>query len=187
VRWNPDKGGTHDRRLPRRATDRVEDVVAWMLTAAGLFLVSAAAVAGVAVCTHQAEAASGASETRAVLLDDTQVGVAADPAILLPVRAMWTDRTGGQRTGVIFVTPSATAGSQVDVWVDADGTATTALSRRGAAVVAGIATGAVVVLGGSMMLAAAWRGVRRVTGARNVRQWEREWERVGPDWTGRPL
>lgn len=168
MRWCPDKG-SRDRRLPRRATDRVEDVVAWLLTAAGLLLVNAAVVAGTVVYTHQVEAARTASETRAVLLDDAQVSVAADPATLLPARATWTDRTGGQRTGIIFVEPPARAGSQVDVWVDANGTATTASRGHGSAVVAGVATGAVAVLSGFVLLTAAWaRGTPHDRGAQRT-------------------
>src|SRR5438876_650979 len=41
--------GQHAGRLPHRSTDRVEDVVAWLLTAAGLVVVIASVVVGVSM------------------------------------------------------------------------------------------------------------------------------------------
>ena len=175
-------------RLPRRATDRVEDAVAWFLTAVGFLVVIAAVVAGASMYTQQTDTA-GKQVGHAVLLEDAKVIGVGDPGTVLPapVKAMWTDRDGAQRTGVIFVKPTATAGSRVDVRIDAGGRATAASSGHVYAVVGGIVIGLLVVLCGGALIGLAWGGVRRVTGAQNARRWGREWERVGPTWTGRPL
>jgi hypothetical protein len=71
------------------------------------------------------------------------------------------------------------------VWLDADGEVSVRSLRPGSAVVAGIVTAAGLLLGGVAVLLALWFGVRSLTDACNARRWEREWERVGPDWSGR--
>ena len=42
----------------------------------------------------------------------------------------------------------------------------------------------IVVLGlGCSLIAAVWMGLRRIIFNHNTRAWEREWARVGPEWT----
>ena len=41
-----------------------------------------------------------------------------------------------------------------------------------------------MVLAGGVTLIVAWAGIRRGIGALNDRHWDREWARVGPEWTG---
>lgn len=178
------------RRLPRRATDRVEDAVAWLLTAAGLVLVIVAVMMGVAAHSQQAEAAGMASwQTRAVLLEDAEIVSADELGRPLPMRvpARWTDRSGVEHTSHIQVKTTAAAGTEVDVWLYADGRVLTTPLGREIAVAAGILSAAVLLISGGVVLGAAWHGVRRLTAACNDRRWEQEWVRVGPEWSGRPL
>jgi hypothetical protein len=116
------------RRLPRRATDRVEDVVAWFLMAAALILAVIASSAGMAVYSGKVESASRMTHARAVLLEDAQASPSGEPGMHGPVRveARWSDRDGVERTGGLRVKDSAPAGTEVDVWVGADGAATAA-------------------------------------------------------------
>lgn len=177
------------RRLPRRATDRVEDVVAWFLMVVGLVFIVVAWSAGVAVYHGSVDSASTMTQTRAVLLADAEVVAFSESGVRPPVHAeaRWVDRAGVERTGEIRAEGSARAGTQVDVWVGPDGEATTRSLGRENAATAGIVTAAGLMLAGGAVLAGGWYGVRCLTAACNARRWEREWARVGPDWSSRPL
>jgi hypothetical protein len=177
------------RLLPRRGTDRVEDAVAWLLTAAALVLLVVAGLAGLAVHGRNAESATTMNQVRAVLLEEAKVDSIGEPGMRLPVQvqAGWTDRRGVEHVGEIVVRTSSAAGTEVDVWLGADGKiATMGLDRRYPAL-AGIVTAAGLLLGGWVLLGVAWCGVRRLTAVCNSRLWEREWARVGPEWSGRRL
>src|SRR4051794_5277193 len=177
------------RRLPRRATDRVEDVVACVLLAAAFVVLVVAWLNGTAVYRANAEPTNTTAQTKAVLLEDAQAVPSAEPGLRLPLRvdARWTDRTGAEHTGQIRVKEPAPAGSRLDVWVGPDGAASTSPPGRANAVTAGVVTGAGLLLAGGSVLATLWFGVRFLTNARNYRRWEREWARVGPEWSGRSL
>ena len=70
--------------LPRRRTDRVEDLVAWLLTTLGLFAVLGSLLVGHAA--HQAAhgRAGAASPVRAVLLADAPPPPAVDQRVPSP-------------------------------------------------------------------------------------------------------
>lgn len=74
------------RRLPRRATDRVEDAVALLLMAAGLVLVVVAWSTGMAVYRGNVESASTLTPARAVLLEDAKVVASDEAGVRAPVR-----------------------------------------------------------------------------------------------------
>jgi len=42
-----------------------------------------------------------------------------------------------------------------------------------------------VTLGGGLLLVFAWMGVRAMVLSRNCAAWEREWQLVEPQWSGR--
>ncbi|OLT00074.1 hypothetical protein BJF90_07160 [Pseudonocardia sp. CNS-004] len=83
-------------RLPRRASDRVEDAVAWVLMIAGLLLVVVAVVTGLGVYGRESARAElesrSRSQVRAVLLEDAQLLTGA-LGEQLPVRARRAGRT----------------------------------------------------------------------------------------------
>jgi hypothetical protein len=167
--------------LPRRLTDRVEEFVAWVLTAAALLVVVGAFLAGLAVHRSEADrAAAGGgwpSQVRAVLLEDaTGIG----GAVTVPAR--WTDRAGLEHTGVVAVPRSAPAGTGVAVWVDAAGSVTAPPLRPANAVFGGVVAALAVLCTGMTGLAATWLGVRGLTGRANARRWERDWTRIEPLW-----
>jgi hypothetical protein len=74
-------------------------------------------------------------------------------------------------------------GDEVPVWLRPDGSAA-GTDPGGHPVLAGIVTAAALVLGGGTVLAAGWLLLRLLTDSRNSRRWEREWARVGPEWSG---
>jgi hypothetical protein len=173
--------------LPHRVTDRVDDAVAWVLLAAGLFLVVIAGATGLGVYGRESERAELESasrwQARAVLLEDAQL-VAGDVGERLPFRAMahWTDRKGLDHSGVVDAGGRKPAGAEVQVWVDAAGDAAPAPVRPVNAVAGGVAAGFGVLCAGGTLLVALWFGVRGLTARHNARRWAREWERVEPDW-----
>ena len=174
-------------RLPRRATDRVEDAVAWVLMVAALLLVVVAGVTGLGVYgaeSARAELESGTrSPVRAVLLEDAQL-VAGDLGERLPVRvpARWTDRNGLEHSGIVDVAYPKSAGTEIEVWVDAGGEIVSRPVRPLNAVIGGITSSFGVLCAGGTLLVAMWFGVRRLTARRNSRHWERAWEQVEPRW-----
>jgi hypothetical protein len=179
-------------RIRSRATDRIEDVAAWLLTAATLILVVAAGITGVAVHHRQAERAAAENAARwptsAVLLEDAVVLTGAQGERLpTQVTATWTDRTGTAHTGMITATLSRTAGSTVDVWLDPDGRVVDPPAQPFAAVLLGAGVAGVLLALGGVLLYALWSAVRSFTAAANERWWEREWARVEPDWRSRHL
>ncbi len=171
------------RRARRRGTDRVEDAVAWLLTALALITALGALAVGVAGYSEgMNRVRAEAAERRAVL------AVLAEPTTSLgppQVRATWTGRDGAPVTAPVPVRGQLPAGAPVRVWLDARGHVTGAPMDPGNAVVVGWVRGVLVALCGWSLLALAWAGVRRLLAARNAAAWAREWERVEPSWSGR--
>jgi hypothetical protein len=182
-------------RLPRRCVDRVEDVVIWMLISLSLLTVVLAAM--VAARRYGGEMHRVDIETRertqvqAVLLEPSRKLLVADDRAqvmqqiptLVPVR--YTAPDGTARQADTLVIGGRPAGTTVPVWVDRSGMITRspirwldALQHAGLDAAGVLALGA-VVLGGIWSGFRAW--VRRLTMAR----WEREWEQVEPQWSGR--
>jgi hypothetical protein len=174
-------------RPPRRATDRVEDLVAWVLAAAALLLVITAGVTGLAVYGRESERAEldsrSKSPVRAVLQEDAPLMIG-DLGERVPVRvlARWTDRAGNEHSGVVEVEAAKPAGTEVQVWVDTAGKVVSRPVLPLNAVVGGITSAFGVLCAGGTLLVAMWFGVRGLTARRNARHWEREWELVEPDW-----
>ncbi len=138
-----------------RATDRVEDVVTWLLMSAGLVLLEAAA---------------------------SPTGEPAGTTIGVPAR--WIGGDGGPRTGRVEAMPGAPAGSLVPVWVNHDGTVTTPPPTPSDAWVGAALVGFDALLLGGAVIVGIWMGVHRLTALVNAAAWEREWAQVGPEWTG---
>lgn len=185
----PDPQRPHPQeRLPRRGTDRVEHIAAWLVGAAALVLLVVAVVSGVAVHGAEAEQALFETATRtrvtAVLLEDVQV-VPGEHGASRTARAMagWTDPDGTASTGQVTVRSTVRAGDKVEIWIDPAGQIAAPPARPANAVVAGGMAVLGVLLAGGTALATGWYVLRCVTGACNCRRWEREWAQVGPVWS----
>lgn len=176
----------------RRPGDTAEIVASWVLSCLAVLLAGAAVLVGlVAHADGVRRAESEAAErTRvaAVLLGPGEPALTSDPGASTARRApaAWTTPDGVEHTGTLLVWSSADAGATVPVWVDRDGRLVPAPATRTSGLV-GAVTAAVLLLAlGGGLLVAAWRVVRRATLAVNARAWAAEWERVAPEWTGRP-
>lgn len=177
---------------PRRGTDRVEDAAAWFLMSLGLMLVIVAVLVGVGVHADELERARGQQVTRvevvAVLVVDAPVAISeyngARPYIRATAR--WTGADGVPCEGPVPVWSGAPAGTEVRIWVDRDCRVRPAPTNALNALMAGVMGAFAVMLVGGMTLGGVWSVVRRATAARNATHWEREWARVGPEWTRHP-
>lgn len=178
-----------DPREGRRPTDVIEDVVAWILTSAGSFLLVVTIFVGLVAHGDAVERGRLERATRtpveAVLVTDAPViegGKGSAPGVVR-VDAHWAAPDGTAHTGRVPAAAGAPAGSVVTVWIDGDGRVTTPpVDEAGAVVIGGVTAGGLLVAGGAL-LALCWTAVRFVTGRCNARRWEREWARVEPEWS----
>ena len=115
---------------------------------------------------------------------EIEAGAVASPPRRAPAR--WTAPDGTARTGELVVWASAGSGTIVPVWTDGDGDLVPPPADRGSAPVAGVLAALLVLVLGGGLLGGLRVLVRAVALAAAARFWGREWERVGPEWTGRP-
>jgi hypothetical protein len=177
-------------RLPRRGTDRLEDVAVWLLLLAGLLvgvlgLVIGIGVSGTAAARAHREAADRVA-VQATALHDAPVTTAAPDAVWprLLTDVSWTSADGAARTGPALVPAATRAGQAVTIWLDRAGSPVDEPDDASGAVLAGFAAGVIVLLAGGVVLSVAWLVVRISVATLNGHGWEREWARVGPEWTG---
>jgi hypothetical protein len=176
------------RKSFRRRTDGVEDALAWLLTASAMIMFIGAVTLGVGVYTDSIERSRSEPSDRvqamAVLLQDASIG-ATDGSVALFARvpARWTDSFGRQHEGDVLARSHNRAGDQVSIWLDRNGNLTSPPSSPLSAALGGMVIGILVLGLGLSPIAAAWTGLRRIIFNRNVRAWEREWARIGPEWT----
>ena len=172
-----------------RWTDRVEDVAAWVLLAAGLLLVLLACTLGIGV--HAQMVRQGQTEA----LDRT-----ATSATLLeraPLIASALQRRGSGRCASYLGRPLGDGphgagggaagivakGSTLTIWIDRSGASVPEPKTSGdALVLAGIVAG-LVFSGGVVALAVLWAVLRHVLMAYNCAAWEQEWKAVAPLWS----
>jgi hypothetical protein len=179
-RRDPDRRTARPRR---RRTDLAEDVAAWMLISAAVFLLLVAVQAGVAVHASavQRGIATAAVPVEAVLTADAPVVTGAGTAAaLLRAPATWTGNDGLPGSGVVPAGSGARAGTTVTIWLDRDGRL---VPHPVDPVVEGWVSAVDLLLLGGAVLGGSWIGVRRLTGWINSARWEREWADVGPDWS----
>jgi hypothetical protein len=171
------------RRIPKRGTDWLEDVAAWLLASLSLLGAAVSLMVGLQVHGSLMERAAlestARTPVRAVLLQDTPVVPDADdqqtgPVVQVPVR--WVDTDGTVRVDEASVTGLPRAGDTVQVWADRSHHLVPAPTNPDDATAAGIA-----------VLMVAWCGVRHFTSTRNYARWAREWAEVEPRWSGRRL
>lgn len=180
--------GRRDRaeRLPRRATDRVEDVVAWLLIAAGLLLVVLAGAAARDVHRDSLERARVENGQRHQVSAVLIAGSSGMPGRYESRIARWTGPDEQPRIGRVPV-PGVWGrpGDRVQVWVDDTGAPARPPATSAEAVQAAVVTAVAVLMAGLVLLGAAWLGLRALTARCNDARWEREWARVGPLWSRR--
>jgi len=176
-------------RLPRRPTDHVEDLGAWVLGVLGCFLLLVAVLTGSAAdqqVSEQGRAESAVSiSVTAVLIEDAPliVGGYDNPGPMTSAAARWIAPDGRECTGQVMVGAGRRAGSAVTIWVDRAGAVVDKPATAAGALLTGVSVALGLALADLCVVVIAWMVLRRLTTARNLRRWEREWERVGPGWT----
>lgn len=179
-----------DRNPLRRRSDRVEAVA--LIGAAVIALVAIPLAFNVHTAAYQAGARASAErtatavQTTAVLLEDGR-GHTAELVVRVPVPkpmvpAAWLGPDGMTRTGLVEVTPGASAGDRVPVWMDRNGSVVdapaTPVDVTVDAVVAAVGTG----LGWLLLVRVIFAVVRWVLDRRRFTAWGVEWERVERKW-----
>lgn len=100
-------------------------------------------------------------------------------------RAVWEYPASLPHTDTIAVTPHTPVGRTVTLWVDDSGRISAAPPSRGERAVQAAAAGAcamgVVALSAGLVVRLRLRRVE----TRSLAQWDQEWERVEPRWSGR--
>ncbi|WP_156994424.1 Rv1733c family protein [Pseudonocardia acaciae] len=173
--------------MPRRPTDRIEDLVASVL--ALLLLVSVIAAAAIGIHVHagvrelaRVQAAARTPVT-ATLTQGTPSPRGGETAVTAKVR--WTGPDGVERVGDAQARTGLNAGAPVAIWVDRSQHVVPPPAGPTDALIAGIALGATLIAAAIGLVALAWAGTRRLTMARNCSRWQREWARVEPTWSTR--
>jgi hypothetical protein len=178
-------------RIPRRATDIVEDAAAWVLASMALLVALVAVMAGTSTYWDLADRARVETAERtaaqAVLLEPSAPIALADGGYLGPVDvpAQWTGLDGEPRTRTVPLWQPEPSGAEVTLWMDHSGAVVDPPTTVEQAMVDGFLMGFWRLVGGVAVLALGWVLVRRVTGLANARRWARDWAAVEPLWRSR--
>jgi hypothetical protein len=174
-------------RLPRRRSDRLADLAAWVVCALALVALGSALLVGLGI--HRDLSARAAAEARdrtpvaVVVAED--VPVVPESGSRIPADVRWTGPDGVEHTGRTEVAAPKQAGDEVEAWLTDDGRLVRApLGGQEVAFVTVMSGGAVLLLCG---VAVAGLGRLAFAGVARLRagEWEREWAEVEPRWTGR--
>jgi len=172
----------------RRTTDRIEDMVAWILVAAGLLVVLLSVTVGVRVHDQlvergRVESAMRTPATARLLSGSTVIDAGNAGSSTVMVRATWQDRSGSPRTGIVAAPRGLHIDSTMAIWIDASGAQVPAPTSAQAAELSGVIAGGVALGVGLGLLVGVWALVRRATLAANCARWQEEWHDVAPLWT----
>lgn len=172
----------------RRWTDRVEDIAAWVLLAAGLLIVLFGWMLGVSIHDRliqqgQAEALDRTPATATLLDSAPTVASVYATGSAVGANAAWQDRAGVAHTGIVTAPQGLDAGSTVAIWIDRSGATVSAPTSSSDALAAAVITAVIVIIAGASVLAGLWEVLRRVVLAYNCAAWEQEWREVAPIWS----
>jgi hypothetical protein len=180
-------------RWRRNPLKRRSDVVeAWAGLAAGVVMAVGAPISGIAAAHSMHDSIIQQNQDRhrvsATLTHDAP-GVATTRAeganpdrVRAPVQ--WHDASGRTHSAHVTVAPGAKAGTTTPVWVDGRQQVTEPPLDAVQATVQTDIIGAGAAGGFCVAALAAHRLVRLDLDRRRSRQWQREWEKVGPQWSG---
>ncbi|GAA3206843.1 hypothetical protein MTQ10_25530 [Streptomyces sp. XM83C] len=172
----------------RRTSDRVESWLGGLLLLALVLGLPVAAIgAGLTAYDASMQAVRTQAEQRQEVtarLTSVTEGVTTD--VKQPAHIRWTDADGVVRTGTTLVKAGTPAGATVKVWTDRDtGSLTRAPLSEHVASVNGWFAGSVAAAGVGLGYLAARAGTRRLLDRGRYAQWDAEWARVEPLWSGR--
>ena len=173
---------------PARWTDRVEDVAAWVLLAAGLLLVLFACTSGSGVHSRmvrqgQIEALDRTATSATLLERAPLIASPYNAGAPVDVPVTWVDRWGMEHTGLVAAPQGCAKGSTLTIWIDRSGASVPEPTTSGDALaLAGIIAG-LIISGGLAALAVVWAVLRHLLMAYNCAAWEQEWRAVAPLWS----
>ena len=144
----------------RRRTDRLEAALLLTAFAVALLVVRA---------RTQEDAGSSASS------GSTQ--------FITPVRVAWLDRSGTTQEGQTDVVIGTKTGAELTIWLDREGTITTAPRDSTDSAALGTLAGMTLPMLAWPLLFALFRLARRPLNRARTDAWAREWEQVSPRWT----
>jgi len=184
-----DRGTGRGRRPPRRRSDRLEGLTTWFLCCLGVALVVgivvvSAGVYGRAEVQARTEAADR-TQVQAVLLEDVSLIATNGLSAPVPASVRWTAPDGVEHFGRADVAGPAQSGSEVTAWVTRNGDLVSRPVSAHAGIIVSVAVALTIALAGSAMLIALACLERRWLRAVRASEWEREWRRVEPLWSGR--
>ncbi|TSB24973.1 hypothetical protein FNJ62_13590 [Streptomyces benahoarensis] len=165
----------------------------WLMPVTAVLITVGAPAVGV-VAAHAVQARDpltrGTHSVRAVLTEDPPARIGVDAATAAGARARatvrWTAPDGSVRHGRVAVPAGARAGAHTTARLDRSGHLLRDAADPSRAQAEGVAVGMVAASSGALLLLGAARGARLLLDRRRDTQWERAWERVGPDWGGAP-
>ncbi|MGW6543726.1 Rv1733c family protein [Streptomyces massasporeus] len=102
-----------------------------------------------------------------------------------PAQVRWTEQNGTVRTGTTLVKPGTPQGSTLRIWVDRDGTITSAPANATTAWSNGFFVGGMAALGTFIGIHAVRAAVGRLLDRRRYARWDVEWDLVEPTWSAR--
>jgi hypothetical protein len=189
------QGHARPDRLPRRAVDRIEDLVLWLLITLGLLTaVLAATVAGRRYDEgmHRVDLETRErTQVQAVLLEPAPQLLVVDDhgrvvrQVPASVPVQYTAPDGTEHREIAPVSGRRSAGTVVPIWVDRQGAIISAPAQAIDAVTSAAVGATVVLVGGAVVLGGIHAGVRIATRRFALLRWEHEWEQVEPLWSGR--
>jgi hypothetical protein len=185
----------HPPRLPRRPTDRVEDLAAWVLTTLALLTTVLAVFTASRLYFAQLQRVEVETRERtqvqAVLLEPARGAFQADHRgqgvrplpVTVAVRFVAPD--GAERRADAKVVGPLPAGVTVPIWLDRSGAVTDAPADHIDAVMEAVTGGGTVLVAGGAVLGGLWWALHSWLLRLNTARWGREWAQVEPQWSRR--
>ncbi|MFJ6632828.1 hypothetical protein ACIQMR_15760 [Streptomyces sp. NPDC091376] len=176
---------------PRRPSDAFEAWASGALLAALLLGAPAAGVAAGSSLYERGRAAqaNAGERVQAVLLADapppitSSEGTGDSGRYAVPVR--WTAPDGSAGQGVAPVHAGLRRGDRADVWLDARGRVTAPPRNDAEIWLEASAAGSGAAAGVVLVFVSVRVAVRRAADHRRMDEWEQDWARTEPVWTGR--
>lgn len=173
----------------RRPVDRLQGIILLTVVLIGLAVVPIALLVGQEVRQRQEQAAELASvdryEVAAELTQNVQFAVTDNEAqSLYPTSAIWQLPNGPVYSGSILAPSGSSKGERVMIWVSADGNPVAEPLTVEQAYWQGVLITLVVLLGSLIVLSGLYGIVSWVLFRARLARWAREWDAVGPYWTG---
>lgn len=174
----------------RRRLDRIQSMVVLTAVLLAVLMIPVAVAVSHAV-THsiersEAERRSTMTQVQARALEETLPAIPeAGTQATSSVRVSWTDPAGWPREGRANVPLGTAKDAEVTIWLDQSGEITTPPRRPGDGAAVGGAVGLSTVMLSWLLIAGLARLSVVPLDRRRLRDWDREWARVGPRWRHR--